>query len=266
MAAGSGNRLERMEAPLKHQRLQTEALVIGYAMSRLDTAYLGRRGCSSWKHAFSRAGAALSIPPASLKNLRDEFDPLHGNSRKGWHKRVLRPNRQRILDELKDVSDEALLELVASILKRDSHATVEAIDSLAVTNRVAHNVAERLLTGRRAEDYFLEHSFRIVNVERSDILDFRQAARGFDFGVRRREECAIEIKGLKSRHGEILFTDREWSEAKCRRTNYWLVVVGNLSADPSARVICDPHFALQAKCQYQTSLTAIWRSRVSIDA
>lgn len=58
-------------------------------------------------------------------------------------------DRQKVLEELKDVSEDALLELVDRILKREDEVTAEAIESLqAPVDRVAYNVAERLLTGR----------------------------------------------------------------------------------------------------------------------
>jgi hypothetical protein len=158
------------------------------------------------------------------------------------------------------------LELAARILGRDEEATVEAIDSLAVTTRVAQNVAERLLTGRKAEEYFLAHSRSLIHVDTADILDFRQGARGFDFGVKGRDEKAIEVKGLKQRRGDIQFTDREWSEAKFRADHYLLVVVGNLAADPVARVVPNPHAALTARCSYQKSVCAVWRSTIDLVA
>ncbi len=97
-----------------------------------------------------------------------------------------------MLDELQDVSDDALLELVSRILGRDEETIAEAIDSLAVVTKIAHNVAERLLTGRRAEEFFLAHSASLVGIEPSYVLDYRQAARGFDFGVQGKPEIAIE--------------------------------------------------------------------------
>ena len=156
------------------------------------------------------------------------------------------------------------MELVARILNREEEATVEAIDSLSVVTHIAHNVAERLLTGRRAEEYFLENCNRLVGIARADLLDFRQSARGFDFGVDKRPELAIEIKGMKKMRGGIQFTDREWSEAKYRRGDYWVVIVGNLAAHPVARVIRDPYVAIEVRCSYQKSVTAIWRSTVNV--
>lgn len=248
----------------KRTRLETEALVIGYAMSRLDAKYLAARHYRSWQEAYKDAAQSLSEPVASFKNLRDEFDPVHPNPRQGWHQRDLRPNRQRVLDEMQEVSDDALMELVSRILQRDEDATAEAIDALAIVTKRPANVAERLLTGRRAEEYFLQHSERLVQAKPERILDLRQSALGFDFGIDGQPESAIEVKGLKQMSGGIQFTDREWSEAKYRQENYWLVVVGNLIGDPIARVFQDPYSTLTAQCTYQTSVTASWRSSVSV--
>lgn len=74
-----------MTQDLTRSRLETEAIVLGYAMSRLDGKYLRHRGSRTWRSAFEEAAGALSIRSSSLKNLRDEFDPVHGNQRRGWH-------------------------------------------------------------------------------------------------------------------------------------------------------------------------------------
>ena len=258
------NSEEVMPQESQRKRLETEAVIVGYAMSRLDDKYLGDRDCRSWQEAFKEAADALTVPGSSIKNLRDEFDPVHGNRRRGWHRRPLRSDRHRVLDELKDVSNEALLELVNRILDGDHETVAEAVDSISAVTGVAHNVAERLLTGRRAEDYFIEHSADIVGVEPTELLDYRQAARGFDFGVHGDPSRAIEVKGIKQLRGDILLTDREWSEAGLRRSDYWLVVVGNLNSDPVPQVFRDPYGQLDARCVFSKSVTANWRSTVSV--
>lgn len=245
-------------------RLDTEAIVVGYAMSRLDGKYLAIRHFATWEQAFSEAAYALSAPSATFKNLRDEFDPIHPNSRSGWHQRDLRQSRQRVLDELKDVTDDALMELLDRILKREEEVVAEAIDSLAVVTKVASNVAERLLTGRRAEEYFLHESLALIQVPSQNILDYRQSACGFDFGVREAPGWAIEVKGMKQIKGEILFTDREWLEAKIRQDNYWVVVVGNLIAEPSTRIIQNPHAQLSVRSTYRQSIAVEWHAPVHV--
>jgi hypothetical protein len=244
--------------------LETSALIVGYAMSRLDRAYLEAHQLKSWKEAFRRAGEALKVAPASIKNLRDEFDPVHGNARKGWKDRPMRPNRQRIMGQLCDVSDAALLEMIDRVLAHDPDAVQEVVTPLSKPAERIHNVAERLRTGRLAEAFFLANSETIADVAATLILDHRELARGYDFGVRKRDGIAIEVKGMKQMRGGILFTDREWSEAKARRADYWLVVVGNIEANPVAKLFPDPTTTLQAECKYQTTIAASWRANVAV--
>lgn len=246
------------------RRLETVAIVVGYAMSRLDDRYLQSQGVRTWKAAFDRAAKALRVRPTSLKNLRDEFDPFHDNSRRGWRNRPLRPNRQRVMGDLSEVSDDALLESVNRILGGDARATEELLDSLVEVRPAVHNVAERLLTGRRAENLFLDKCESWIGIPRSQVLDRRDCAVGFDFAVAGLPERAIEVKGMKGYSGAIQFTDREWSEAKIRGAEYWLVVVGNLAALPVFQLWKDPQHVLIAQCRYQRSVAAVWTSRVTL--
>lgn len=248
----------------KSRLLNTSTIVIGYAMSRLDDAYLRAFGHPSWREAFTQAGQRLSVTPASFKNLRDEFDPLHGNARRGWHNRPLRKSRQRVLAELCETSDDALLELVSRILAHDREALAQAVTPLARPQRLVHNVADRLLTGRLAEQYFLDNSHSIAGIARAEIIDRRHDACGFDFGAQRDAALAIEVKGMKTSRGTILFTDREWSEARLRAAAYWLVVVGNLTRAPVAKLIRDPRASLSATCRYQRTVSAQWTTTVDV--
>ncbi|HEY8751868.1 MAG TPA: DUF3883 domain-containing protein [Tepidisphaeraceae bacterium] len=246
--------------------LETSALIVGYAMSRLDHEYLAARNCKTWKDAFDEAGGLLKIVPTSLKNLRDEFDPVHGNARRGWWKRPPRPDRQRVMGELCEVSDRALVEMVDRILRHDDEALQEVVRPLSKPARTKqlYNVAERLRTGGLAERYFMENSAEIVDVQETHLLDHRTHAGGYDFGVKDRPNVVIEVKGLKHKRGGILFTDREWSEALLRRIDYWLVLVGNLETKPVARVMRNPTAELTATCRYHTTITATWQANVVV--
>jgi len=253
-----------MTQDVTRKRIETKLIIVGYAMSRLDCSYLTATGCSSWRQAYSEASASLGKPPATFKNLRDEFDPFHGNPRKGWHMRPLRPNRQTVLEELHAVSDDALVALVREVLRCNEDDTKEAIDSLARITRVAANVAERLLTGRRAEDFFTANSLGLINVPAERLVDFRNAATGYDFGISDDPKTAIEVKGIKSQRGDILFTDREWTEARIRANDYLLVVVGNLAGTPKATVTRNPRTTLSVSCRYRQALNITWTSNVSV--
>jgi len=244
--------------------LETSALIVGYAMSRLDKVYLEACGLKSWKAAFAHAGKLLKVAPASIKNLRDEFDPVHSNARRGWKDRPMRDSRQRVMGQLCDLSDVALLEMIDGVLRHDPDAMQEVVTPLSKPAERIHNVAERLRTGRLAEAFFLENSQKIANIAASLVLDHRALARGYDFGVDARSEIAIEVKGMKQSRGGILFTDREWTEATTRRADYWLVVVGNIEAHPVARLFLDPVATIKAECKYQTTIAASWRATVAV--
>jgi len=253
-----------MTKPQGKRLLDTSALIVGYAMSRLDQAYLDTYRLKTWTEAFRQAGEALGVAPASIKNLRDEFDPAHGNARRGWKDRPMRPSRQRIMGRLCDVSDAALLAMIDGILGHDHDTLEDVVTPLSKSDKRVHNVAERIRTGRLAEAFFLANSLEIASVASSLILDHRELAMGYDFGVHDQSSIAIEVKGMKQAAGQILFTDREWSEAKLRRADYWLVVVGNMETEPIARLVPDPTTTLDAKCQHQSTITASWRASIVV--
>jgi hypothetical protein len=243
--------------------IEVEAIVVAYAMSRLNTVFLERLHFRSWKNAFTRTGDSLGVPPASMKNLRDEFDPIH-SFRKGWHQRPLRPNRQRVLAEFCEVGDEALLEIVGRILHRDQKSVEEIVRPLAFAKERIENVAERLRTGRLAEEFFLANSEPLCGLPSKTLVDRRQDAAGFDFSVVDRPQLAIEVKGLKESSGSVLFTDLEWRTACTRGNSYWLVVVGSLAATPKGKLWRDPAKSLTPKSDFRRTTIVSWKVRLTV--
>jgi hypothetical protein len=234
-------------------------------MSRLDTAFLKAFGFHTWNNAYAAFGTALDVPPKSVKGLRDEFDPIHPNPRRGWVGRPMIGSRARVAEDLRDVSDEALIELTRALLRNDFDETGEALDELARDRRTS-SAAERLLTGRRAEDFVLTECQQVLGVHRRLLIDRRDALLGFDFEIDDPRQIVVEVKGLRGEQGDILFTDREWHEANVRRERYWIAVVGNILTQPRARVYIDPVAQIRARCVYEQTLCARWRALVSIHA
>jgi hypothetical protein len=259
-----GDQQEHQERMHTRKLIEVEAIIVAYAMSRLNLDFLKRFSYRSWREAFQDTGSRLRVPPASMKNLRDEFDPLHPNARKGWHKRALRPNRQRVLGEFCDASDEALTELVSRVVRGDKEVEDLVVKPLAATPDRVGNVAERLRTGRLAEEYFLQNSERICGFSSSQLVDYRIEARGFDFGVRHEDNLAIEVKGIKLMRGQILFTDFEWQQANRRKTDYWLVVVGSVVREPRAVLIKDPSSSIRVVSTLRASTVVSWKASVSV--
>lgn len=181
-----------------------------------------------------------------------------------------RANRLRVLYEYEGVGDAALISIVSQLLSGNVELANEVARVITQPSERVANVAERLLTGRIAEEYFLDSCRSLVDIDVNDILDFRQRACGFDFGVESRPNIAIEVKGIKATSGNILFTDREWREATDRGTNYWLVLVGQLDGAmydaPAAKVIPHPTevFTGAAQCDLVVSKSVQWRMNASI--
>lgn len=247
------------------QAIEYKALVVAYAMSRLNERFLDAMEQSSWTGAFKSLGSALNIKPASLKNLRDEFDPLHPNPRRGWADRPMRQDRKQVAADFEGMPDDELLEIVRGILARNPVVMQDVIEPLIETNQRLANVAQRLRTGRLAEEHFLRESEAICGIQPDDIQDKRQDAEGFDFGVSSRPNVRIEVKGLAAKRGEIVFTDLEWEVARRSRVNYWLVVVGGLQISPIAELFRNPFESITVRSVVEQVERTSWRSRVVLD-
>ena len=104
----------------------------------------------------------------------------------------------------------------------------------------------------------------IIDAPPASLVDLRHTACGFDFSSDLFPGVAIEIKGLKLVSGGISFTEREWAEAQSRRRDYWVVVVGNLAAEPISRIFSDPISSLDLKCQFIRSASTVWSAQASV--
>jgi hypothetical protein len=79
-----------------------KSILIGLFLSKFDVEGLSQLGFEGFTEALNTLGLVIGAKPTSLKNYRDEFDPLFPNPRKGWHKRKLRDYCKVFYDEYKD--------------------------------------------------------------------------------------------------------------------------------------------------------------------
>ena len=113
-------------------------MISGYYLSRFDQKAYDHLGGFTQSETHKRIGSLLGIPPNSIKNWRDEFDPIHENSRQGWHKRPMAPSRKRTVEALAHLSENELYNIVSVIINQpigplaedvvNSIADVESID------------------------------------------------------------------------------------------------------------------------------------------
>lgn len=86
-------------------------MAAGYYLSRCPNAY-DRLGSGTQASTHIALGYALAVPAASIKNWRDEFDPIHENGRCGWRNRPMLPSRERLAECLSGWAEDELHELV----------------------------------------------------------------------------------------------------------------------------------------------------------
>jgi hypothetical protein len=91
-ARGSVEPVKTIQPGLLEQAVdsRTKQIIAGLFLSRFDKAGLQALGFSTFTEAFNTIGFALSANPASIKNYRDEFDPIYSTTLKGWRKRRTR--------------------------------------------------------------------------------------------------------------------------------------------------------------------------------
>lgn len=123
----------------------------------------------------------MNIQPASVKNYRDEFDPLFPNKRKGWHKREIRKYCKDIYDTFGNQNLLEFSNLLKSIIYRDHDLDILFDEIAKAEGDKETSFAKRLVTGRAAEQYFRDNFSDLDLFSRYEIQDTTQVGCGFDF-------------------------------------------------------------------------------------
>jgi len=222
--------------------VREKSILTGMYLSKFDQRGLKELGFKSFREARNIIGYALGSSPESIKNYRDEFDPLFPNPRKGWHKRPTRKNCLKVFEEYKDLDLASFANLVRSFVGYDVNVSSGLEPELDDAGESAF--ARRLATGLAAEQYFISVS--------SDLSEFQGYLRenttmygcGYDFRFSRErtdnEFLAVEVKGLMESAGGLTMTRREHEAAEALRDRYYLFVVRNFQRSPTHQMFQDP--------------------------
>lgn len=92
------------------------SLTVAYYLSRVDKKALQELGYKTFSSAFRDLAEKLDQKPATIKNMRDEFDPYFDNGRRGWYQRELRFSRRDIFEINKNLTDDELTVKVKGML------------------------------------------------------------------------------------------------------------------------------------------------------
>jgi hypothetical protein len=222
------------------QSKRDKLILAGLFLARFDRKGLAALGFATFAEAYNTIACGLGASPASVKNYRDELDPLFPNPRRGWANRELRPHCQRTFDQYGHLSLDELGRLVRTGLAESSD--VEEIGDEVEGPDWSAGFAKRLQTGLAAETYFSSQAKSLPNFREYELTDTTRLGCGFDFRLTKTGApfLAVEVKGLRQNTGTILLTDKEYRTADTLRERYVLFVVRGFAETPEHIVFRDP--------------------------
>ena len=218
-------------------------ILSGLYLSKFDTDGLRNLGFDNFVEAFNVIGYALGSRPASIKNYRDEFDPLFPNKRKGWHKR---PTREYCREKVEEYGQLKLNEFTALVQSFFGFVSPDIPDQPRdrQTDSAQSVFAQRLATGLAAEQYFASFHHDVPAFRGMLLEDTTRYGCGYDFRLRKErgheDFLAVEVKGLTDYSGTVSITPKEYEAASALRDRFFLFVVRNFREKPSHTVIQDP--------------------------
>jgi hypothetical protein len=217
-------------------------ILAGLYLSKYDSLGLKKLGFESFTEAFNVIGYAMGSQPGSIKNYRDEFDPLFPNRRKGWHKRPTRDYCLKVFEKYKGLDLETFTGLVKSFVGYDENALsgIQATDEQEDTES---SFAKRLITGLAAEQYFVSVHPTLPEFGGYKAENTTRLGCGYDFRLRteaHEDFLAVEVKGLRERMGGLSLTPKEHAVATALRDRFFLFVVKNFHELPFHEIHRNP--------------------------
>lgn len=231
-----------MAAKLQGIATREKLILAGLYLSKYDLLGLKKLGFEGFVEAFNVIGYAMGSKPASVKNYRDEFDPLFPNRRKGWHKRPIREYCRRVFEDYKDLDLETFTGLIRSFVGYDENAWSE-VQARQEQDDGDSSFAKRLITGLAAEQYFAEVQPRLPEFEAFTSENTTRLGCGYDFRLHSTNAVdfiAVEVKGLRDRTGNLFLTPKEHEVAEALKERYFLFVVKNFQESPFHEIFQNP--------------------------
>ena len=226
---------------MKKLSLREKSILAGLYLSKFDTNGLHFLGFEGFTEAFNVIGLALGVKPASVKNYRDEFDPLFPNNRKGWHKRPIRDYCKDIYYAFGGLNLDDFAKLLKRIIYKEHDLDVLMEEVERKQGEKGNSFAKRLITGQAAEQYFKSKYKEIQPFKDFEIEDTTKLGCGFDFRLFSPSIFyGVEVKGLNESSGGIALTNKEHSVASILQNRYFLFVVKNFKENPFHELYQNP--------------------------
>ena len=242
-------------------------IIAGLYLSKYDSLGLQMLGFSSFKEAYNVFGYALLGRPQSIKNYRDEFDPLFPNDRKGWHKRQTRDYCLQVFDRFKDLDLESFTALVRSFFGYEESIPSTVAAAPERRDDGTSSFAQRLITGLAAERYFESVHAALPEFQGYSLENTTRYGCGYDFRLRSRPDdvdfLAVEVKGLKLMTGSVSMTANEYEVAAALKDRFFLFVVRNFRETPTHEIVKNPlHSQLRFRRVEQVIVQVSWLTSI----
>ncbi len=242
-------------------------ILAGLYLAKFDLAGLRSLGFSNFVEAFNVIGYALGSKPASVKNYRDEFDPLLPNKRRGWHKRPRREYCLQVFEEFRHLDLEEFTALVKSFFGPSGSPSPLEPEQILPDEAGPTPFAQRLATGLAAEQYFTSKHAQIPTFSGLHLENTTRYGCGYDFRLRQapgqKEFWAIEVKGLTGQTGSLSITPKEYEAASALRDRFFLFVVRNFREVPSHSIFRNPlESSLEFRRTERTIVQVSWLTSV----
>ena len=216
--------------------LRDKGILIGLYLSKFDREAVKIFGFKGINEAFNTLGYSIGTKPASIKNYRDEFDPLFPSLRKGRHSRPIREHCKFYFDKFSSLDFLSFTELIKSIVFENYE-----IEKVFIEQDKSRGVAKRLITGKAAEEYFKANYESVENFKGFALADTTLYACGFDFKLSSGDSFyCVEVKGLGGRSGNVTLTEKEFFMANEYKQQFCLFVAFNFSDRPFHTTVFDP--------------------------
>jgi hypothetical protein len=238
-------------------------LYVSYYLSRFNEVAYKNLGYGNMLQTHNEIGHILSVPPNTVKNWRDEFDPLFGH-RAGWYQRPMSQSRIRVVEALEDLDEISVRAIVIDILNGKAQTKeyeTEQLVQIVSDKEPDFETGKFILrgpTGKSAEEYFI-NLFNENNTPFSGkLIDCRDYGCGYDFKIEGSKLIYIEVKGLATEKGGILFTNKEWQKANDTGDNYFVCLVKNIDKIPEVIYINNPAKKFNPQKSIHTVIQLNW--------
>ena len=236
-------------------------MLVGYYLSRFDKDAYRRFSVGSQSAVHKYLADRIGVRVSSVKLWRDEFDPIHANSRQGWHKRKMAPSRLRMAAMLATVSEVGVLRLLVDCMSNPDTDVFELLQEMnARIEEPDEIVSTRSLTGGLEEKHFMTWFETGKSLFTAPLGDCRLLQCGYDFEATYDDVPAYtEVKGLKDSRGGVLMTDKKWTTCNEHGERYFLILIRSVeSMRPPTEVYRNPAVTLPTRQNVATVIQVSW--------